>query len=58
MSTEAAGWKDEAQSFAEFKEAIREQLQRKPAGSAWTVQIQVRRVGNPIHEYRVVLQPA
>ena len=58
MSTVAQGWKQEAQNFAQFKEAIREQLNTKPAGTEWTVQIEVKKQGNPIHEYRIVLSPA
>jgi hypothetical protein len=54
----APSWKPEAQNFAQFKDAIREQLSTKPAGSEWTVHIQVRKAGNPIHEYRIVLQEA
>lgn len=51
-------WLGEAENFAAFKRAIREELDKKPAGSEWVVKIEVKKAGNPIHEYRVVLQPA
>jgi hypothetical protein len=50
-------WKDEAESFAEYKEAIREVLNKEAQDSVWSVELEVRKSGNPIHQYRVVLGP-
>jgi hypothetical protein len=50
-------WHDEARNFQDYKEAIREILNDQPPGSAWAVEIEVRRSGNPIHQYRIVLGP-
>jgi len=50
-------WKDEARDFAAFKNAIREELNKKPAGSEWIVEIQVKKSGNPIHEFSIELRP-
>lgn len=51
-------WLDEARDFDEFKEAIRELLNKQRADSMWTAQLDVRKSGNPIHQYRIVLEPA
>jgi hypothetical protein len=50
-------WQDEAPDFDAYKEAIREVLNKQEWDSIWTVELQVRRVGNPIHQYRIVLRP-
>ena len=50
-------WKDEAESFSDYKEAIRELLDGEEENSVWSVEIEVRKVGNPIHQYRVILGP-
>ena len=50
-------WKDEAEDFREYKDAIREVLRNEPHDSIWNVQVQVRKSGNPIHQYRIVLGP-
>lgn len=50
-------WKEEAQDFEEYKDAIREVLRSEPHDSIWNVQVQVRKSGNPIHQYRIVLGP-
>ena len=50
-------WKDEAESFAEYKDAIREVLKDEPEDSVWSVELEVRKSGNPIHQYRIVLGP-
>jgi hypothetical protein len=50
-------WKDEAESFAEYKDAIREVLDGEAENSVWSVELEVRKVGNPIHQYRIVLGP-
>jgi hypothetical protein len=51
-------WKDEAPDFDAYKEAIRQVLDKQEWESQWTVELEVRRVGNPIHQYRIVLKPA
>ena len=50
-------WKDEAESFRDYKEAIRELLDGEEHNSIWNVEVQVRKSGNPIHQYRIVLGP-
>ena len=50
-------WKDEAQDFEEYKDAIREVLRSEPHDSIWNVHVQVRKSGNPIHQYRIILGP-
>lgn len=54
----AKQWKPEAQNFQEFKKAIRDELDKKPAGTEWLVEIEVRKEGNPVHDYRIVLRQA
>jgi hypothetical protein len=51
-------WRDEAGDFREFKDAIRDVLRSEPRDSVWNVEIEVRKSGNPIHQYRIVLAPA
>jgi hypothetical protein len=51
-------WKNEAESFAEYKDAIREVLKDEPENSVWSVELEVRKSGNPIHQYRIVLGPS
>jgi hypothetical protein len=51
------GWKPEADDFREYKEAIREVLQGEAHDSIWNVQVQVKKSGNPIHQYRIVITP-
>lgn len=50
-------WKREAGNFDEFKDAIRELLDEESEGAERSVEIEVRKVGNPIHQYRIVLGP-
>lgn len=50
-------WKDEARDFEEYKNAIRDVLKDEPHDSIWNVQVQVRKSGNPIHQYRIILGP-
>jgi hypothetical protein len=50
-------WKNEAEDFGEYKDAIREVLRDAPHDSIWNVQVQVRKSGNPIHQYRIILGP-
>lgn len=50
-------WKGEARNFDEFKHAIRELLDEESEGAERSVEIEVRKVGNPIHQYRIVLGP-
>ena len=49
-------WKNEANDFEEFKDAIREVL-RDEMDSVWRVEMEVRKSGNPIHQYRIILGP-
>jgi hypothetical protein len=50
-------WKDEARDFDEFKDAIREAMRDEPMNSVWRVDMEVRKSGNPIHQYRIILTP-
>ena len=50
-------WRDEARDFEQFQDAIRAVLQGEEMDSIWNLEIQVRKAGNPIHQYRVVLAP-
>lgn len=50
-------WKGEARDFVAFKNAIKEELNKKPAGSEWIVELQVKKSGNPIHEFAIELRP-
>jgi hypothetical protein len=52
----ARGWKPEAGNFNDFKKAIKDALDEKPDGSEWRVEIEVKKKGNPVHEYRIVLR--
>lgn len=47
----------EAGNFNEFKQAIREVLNQQEPDSIWIVELEVKKVGNPIHDYRIVLTP-
>ena len=51
------GWHGKARDFAELQRAIEAELRTKPDGSEWIVEIQVKKVGNPIHDYKIVLRP-
>jgi hypothetical protein len=53
----AKEWKPEASDFREFKKAINDELDKKSAGTEWAVEIEVKKKGNPVHEYRIVLRP-
>ncbi len=53
----AKPFRPEAENFQKFKEAIRDELKDKDPGTEWAVRIEVKKVGNPIHEYRIVLSP-
>jgi hypothetical protein len=48
----------EARDFDDFKDAIREVLNQQAPGSTWVVEIEVKKVGNPLHDYRIVLSPS
>jgi hypothetical protein len=50
-------WRKEAGDFAAFKHAIKEELNTKPPNSEWVVEMEVKKSGNPIHEFRIVLRP-
>jgi hypothetical protein len=51
-------WKNnDASTFKEYQDAIKELLNQQPPGSTWMVEVEVKRVGNPIHDYRIVLSP-
>lgn len=50
-------WKKKARDFAEFQGAIEQELRSKPADSEWIVEIEVKKTGNPIHDYRIILRP-
>jgi hypothetical protein len=50
-------WHKEAKDFAEFQGAIKAELRAKPANSEWEVSIVVKKSGNPVHDYRIVLRP-
>ena len=52
----AEDWKPEAENFNDFKNAIKEALRGKQDGSKWRVEIEVRKKGNPVHDYRIVLR--
>jgi hypothetical protein len=52
----AKDWKPEAGNFNDFKNAIKEALRDKQDGSEWRVEIEVKKKGNPVHEYRIVLR--
>lgn len=47
----------DARDFREFQKAIRDVLKEQPRDSTWVVEIEVKKVGNPIHDYRIVLSP-
>ena len=47
----------EARTFNDFKDAIREVLNEQAPGSIWVVEMEVKKVGNPLHDYRIVLSP-
>lgn len=46
-----------APSFAAFQKAIKDVLDEQAVGSEWVVEMEVRRRGNPIGDYRIVLSP-
>ena len=51
-------WQGEkAQSFQAYQRAIEELLNQQDAGTTWTVVVEVKKIGNPIHDYRIVLNP-
>jgi hypothetical protein len=57
VAPEAKSWRDEAKDFDEFKSAIRAELNKKPNDSEWIVNIEVKKRGNPVHDYRIFLTP-
>jgi hypothetical protein len=50
-------WRPKARDFAQFQAAIEEELRTKPDNSEWVVELEVKKRGNPIHDYRIVLRP-
>lgn len=50
-------WNGEARDFQDFQDAIRDVLKDEAPNSLWNVQIQVKKSGNPIHQYRIVISP-
>jgi hypothetical protein len=51
-------WRDGSQKgYDDFKDAIRDLLKDEPMDSEWAVEIEVKKRGNPIHDYRIVLRP-
>lgn len=50
-------WKGELGNFNDFKEAVQEVLNQQEPDSVWIVELEVKRIGNPIHDYRIVLTP-
>ncbi len=46
-----------ADDFKDYQKAVREILHQQPEGSTWVVEMEVKRIGNPIHDYRIVLTP-
>jgi hypothetical protein len=54
----AEHWRPEARDFNDFKQAIKEALDDKQQDSKWIVGIEVRKKGNPVHDYRIILRPA
>lgn len=46
-----------ASSFQAYQRAIRELLDEQEPGTTWLVEVEVKKVGNPIHDYRIVLNP-
>lgn len=55
--SEQKPWKNKAKDFGEFQAAIEQELKSKPPDSEWIVEIEVKKIGNPIHGYRIVLKP-
>ena len=47
-----------AENFDAYQAAIRKVLNAQPPGSQWVVDVEVKRVGNPVHDYRIVLSPS
>ena len=37
--------------------AIQEVLNEQAPGTTWIVEMEVKRIGNPLHDYRIVLTP-
>jgi hypothetical protein len=50
-------WKTKARDFAEFQDAISELMNEQEEASEWRLGIELRKSGNPIHQYRIVLTP-
>ncbi|MBA2360684.1 MAG: hypothetical protein H0V79_07130 [Actinobacteria bacterium] len=51
-------WRDgSSKGYDDFKDAIKKVLSDAPHDSEWTVGIEVKKRGNPVHDYRIVLQP-
>ena len=46
-----------ARDFQDFQNAVKEILNEQEQGSTWIVETEVRKVGNPVHDYRIVLSP-
>ena len=49
--------KGSAPNFRAYQDAIKEVLDQQDEGSTWVVEVEVKKVGNPIHDYRIVLNP-
>lgn len=47
----------DADDFKDYQKAVKKILHEQPAGSTWIVGMEVKRIGNPIHDYRIVLTP-
>lgn len=47
-----------ARDFADFQEAVNDVLKQQDPGSTWIVKMEVKKIGNPIHDYRIVLSPS
>ena len=50
-------WKTKARDFEEYQDAISDVLNQQEDNSEWRLSIELRKSGNPIHQYRVVLTP-
>jgi hypothetical protein len=51
-------WRDGSdKGYEDFKAAIKELLKDEDMDSEWTVGIEVKKKGNPVHDYRIVLRP-
>lgn len=49
-------WRDgRNKGYDDLQEAIEQALHGEPRDSEWVVSIEVKKKGNPIHDYRIVL---